>query len=217
MVKLFGNVGFDAYGHDFGRSLMILDDTLTAAEQGLEEKRARLVEEFANYEVSGKRIGEWDEDGRKVWEQSDIYQFDLELVDECLVNLRKSYVIAFYHTWERMVVRWAGVGQRANHNELRRGVESKGVRPHARLDAVRDLNNALKHNSRGFGANLIQSWPELLPPNFYVTKNYMIDDRFLIDWFSLITITKEQMREVIAALRASGPEAFPRAVALVAE
>lgn len=212
MAKLFGNHGFDAHGYDYGRSLAILDDTLTAAEQGLEDRRARLAADLADYETSGVRIGEWADGGQKIWDQSDVYEFDIELVDEGLANLRKSYVIAFYHSWERMVGRWADVGSKANHKELRRAVENKGVGPHPRLDAVRDLNNALKHNSKDYGAALIASWPEVLPPGFALGDDYGKDDKVKIDWFSLVTISHEQMREIIVALRASGPEPFPENV-----
>lgn len=210
MAKLFSNLGFDAHGYDYGRSLMILDDTLAAAERGLEHKREGLVADLADYEASGSRIGERADDGSKIWDQSDAYASEIELVDEGLANFRKSYVIAFYHSWERMVGRWANVGAKADHKELRQAVQDKGGKPHPRLDAVRDLNNALKHNSEVYGAALLKSWPEVLPPDFGLPDNYSKSDSAKINWFSLIAISGEQMREIIDALRASGPEPFPR-------
>lgn len=115
-----------------------------------------------------------------------------------------------------MVGRWAYVGIKADHAELRRGVEKKGINPHARLDAVRDLNNALKHNSRKYGADLLRSWPELIPEGFTLPGGYEGGTGW-VDWFAVILINDAQMREIIAALRASGPEAFPRKVELAEE
>lgn len=209
MATIFQGLGFNVHGYDYGRSLMVLEDTLVEAERGLTQKRERTLAEAAEYEAKGERIGEWADDGRKIWDQSDAYNFDLELIDEGLANIRKAFVIALYHSWERMVGRWAEVGAKADHAELRRGVEKKGVAPHVRLDAVRDLNNALKHNSRKYGADLLNSWPELTPEGFALPDGYEGGNGW-VDWFSVITIDDKQMREIISALRASGPEAFPR-------
>ena len=78
MAKLFGDIWFNPHGYDYGRSLTVLDDTLTAAERGLEERRSTIQAEYDAYEASGKRLGQWEEDG-KIWDQADVYEFDLEL------------------------------------------------------------------------------------------------------------------------------------------
>lgn len=98
MVKIFQGLTFDVHGYDYGRSLMVLEDTLVEVERGLREKRERTLAEAAEYEASGRRIGEWADDGSKIWDQSDAYSFDMELLDDGLVNIRKSFVIALYHS-----------------------------------------------------------------------------------------------------------------------
>ena len=200
------NLSFDTIGYDYGRTLMTLSDTLTATEQGIAGKRAAVELDLAAYNAGDEFIGEHAE-GITLWEQSDVYEFDIELLDESLIVLRKSYVILFYHSWERMVGRWAKVGSKANHDELVAGMEKEGIKKHARLDAVRDLNNALKHNSKACGKALLKSWPEVLPPDYALPADYD-DPATRPDWFEIITITPDIVQEVIATLRASGPEGF---------
>jgi hypothetical protein len=208
MAKLFAGLSFNAIGYDYGRTLMTLSDTLTAAEQGIAGKRAAAELDLATYNAGGEFIGEREE-GFTLWEQSDVYEFDIELLDESLVALRKSYVILFYHSWERMVGRWAKVASRASHDELVAGMEKQGIKKHARLDAVRDLNNALKHNSKAFGKALLKSWPEVLPPGYTLPADYD-NPAIRPDWFEIITITPDIIQEVVETLRASGPEGFPK-------
>jgi hypothetical protein len=207
MAKLFAGLSINLQGYDYGRSLMTLSDTLTATERVIAEKRAGIEANLAAYNAGGVFIGE-REDGVTIWEQSDAYEFELELLDESLIVLRKSYVILLYHSWERMVGRWAKLGPKPNHKELVEGMEKKGIKKHPRLDALRDLNNALKHNSKTFGAGLLTSWPEVLPAGFSLPENYR-DPAVRPNWFEIITVTPDIIDEVVATLKASGPEGFP--------
>lgn len=207
-------IGFHAIGHDLDRGLTILSDSLNTATDALTERRAQIVQDYADYEAgvsagSVERIGEWDEDAGWIWEQSQFYEFDLTTVDETIASMRKAHVIALYHHWERVISRWAlrqmlanGVTPDGNltHGDFKKAVVAGGYDVHPRLDAVRALNNCLKHNSDDFGPKLMKRWPELFPADYKGGKGS--------DWFEDITITEEQMTEIVEALRTSGPPAW---------
>ncbi|AJY46507.1 hypothetical protein [Martelella endophytica] len=192
---------FDADAYRYSKSVDILKDTLSAALRGLRDQRATLQEEYNQYEEGGVRIGEWEDDGVKLWDQADVYAFQIDATDEAIANLYKPYVIAFYHNWERNLARRANLKDKPNHTVLRDALSKMGVTLPDRLDAVRDLTNALKHNSDYFGRKLLKSWEELLPMNFSPRK-----EENLTDWYELINISGNQMLEIIATVRKAYPD-----------
>lgn len=96
---------FNVYGHDFERGLMVLRDSLTAAMAALRE---RISAEYDPYKAALDRgeppVGERDEEsGAWVWEQSQFFDYDLELIEETKNALRKTHATAIYHHWERVI------------------------------------------------------------------------------------------------------------------
>lgn len=204
-------IGFNTFGYDLERGIDILQDSLKIALDALEQKRRDTEQEYENYEAGVaagtiEREGEW-EDGVRLWEKSQFYDLDIEMIAETVEAVRKAHVVALYHHWERTISRWARLENlipadvaKPNHGHLRNALLGAGIVPHHRLNAIRDLNNALKHNSDEFGAKLLKSWSKLLPPNFQGGPG--------ADWYQAITLTDADVRLIAEALKRSGPSAF---------
>lgn len=92
----------------------------------------------------GEPIGEW-EDGHLLWDQSQL--FEAEIIDayEVLYEVRKTFIIALYHFWERAAAGWKG--SEGSHAELAEYCRQEGYGPSPELEAVRCLANFLKHGS----------------------------------------------------------------------
>ena len=54
-----------------------------------------------NLEQGGKWIGESDDDGLVIWDQSQILDYEIDVVTEAAQDLRKAFALALYHHWER--------------------------------------------------------------------------------------------------------------------
>lgn len=195
-------IGFDTAGYDLERGIGILQDSLKAALDALEDKRRLTVKQYEDYDAglaagTIEPEGEW-EDGLCIWEKSQFFDFDIEMIDETVVAVRKAHVMALYHHWERTIARWArretliaAEVEKPNHGHLRTALLSAGITPHHLLDAIRDLNNALKHNSDDFGAKLVKSWSELLPSGLQSGPD--------IDWYEVITLKETDVRQIAEA------------------
>lgn len=202
------------HGFDFERGLSILDQSLSAATGALELNRAAVQKQWDDYEAAvaagAPEDVEWDDD-IKVWDRGMAYENDLHMIQDAHGVMRKAHVIALYHLWERVVRGWTKAPASADHKRLRKLVEAKGIKVHPRLEAIRDLNNALKHNSEKSGPELLGSWPELFSDEFKSGIAERLDkartdpQRPMIDWFEAIRINDGQMAEVVLALRTSGP------------
>lgn len=201
-------------GVDFERGLDVLRDSLVAATGALEANRIAIQQAWDEYEdavANGAPPDEVWEDELKVWDQTFAYENDIQMIDETLDMMRKAHVIALYHLWERIVRSWTRAPQGDRHDDLVRRVEAKGIAVDFRLTAVRDLNNALKHNSEIYGPRLLTSWPEVFTDKF----RSRIEDRLAklridptaapIDWHDAITVTEDRMDEILEAVRMSGP------------
>lgn len=215
---------FNVYGHDFERGLMVLRDSLTAAMAALDKQRERISAEYDAYKAALDRgeppVGERDEEsGAWVWEQSQFFDYDLELIEETKNALRKTHATAIYHHWERVIRSWTSAHGQETHDELAAKAVEKGQRIADRLKVISYLNNALKHNSQRFGPLLMEAWPEVFPEGFadlvkrrreeaaQRQANGIGDGEFWPDWFDAITLTDAHVDEVFVATRASGPRA----------
>ena len=75
-----------------------------------------------------------------------------------------------------------------------------GIEVSPRLVAVKDLANLLKHDNDRRGADLLKSWPELLPN----VKN-RAENR--TDWYGAVRLTDQHLTEAFNIIAASGPDA----------
>lgn len=214
---------FNLLGHDFEHGLMILSDSLLAATDALKSKSAQIANNYQKYEArlaAGEPPeGEWDEDGVKIWERSEFFRFDLELINEALNTLRKAYVIAVFHHWERVIRRLTGLSGHETFDRLVESAAARGQPIHARLTLVSDLNNTLKHDSMRAGPKLLKSWPGVFPPGYAdrLAKREAAaaaraaqglgDGGMHYDWHDAVQLSQEHMDEVFAIVRESGPRA----------
>ncbi len=53
------------------------------------------------YQTAGDWIVEHDDDGNVMWDQETLLEMDIEASDEAIMALRKAFVMALYHHWER--------------------------------------------------------------------------------------------------------------------
>lgn len=202
------------HGMDFERGLQILRVSLDAASSALEASRIETRQKWDDYEqavADGAQPDEIWEDEAKVWDQSFAFEDELRMIDETGDIMRKAHVIAVYHLWERIVAAWTKASGQPDHKKLVGLLSGKRIDVHPRMAAVRDLNNALKHNSGKYGRALLQSWPELFTDRFRETIEARLEkitadpSSSRVDWHEAITITPERMNEIMKAVCQSGP------------
>tara|TARA_R110000782_G_scaffold40150_7_gene92814 strand:- start:3820 stop:4494 length:675 start_codon:yes stop_codon:yes gene_type:complete len=215
---------FNVDGHDFERGLMILRDSLTAALQALDLQREKVGTEYDEYNAGLARgepaKGDFDEESETwIWEQSQFYDYDLELIEETKGAIRKTHATAIYHLWERVVRNWTGSHGRETHDMLVEKLVEKGLTVDERMKTISHLNNALKHNSHRFGPLLLAAWPEVFPADYADQierqKQQATDwkerghgnGEFWPDWFDRITLTDADMDTIFDVVRRSGPRA----------
>lgn len=189
-------------GYTFQQGVTVLKDAYQAAADALQEEWQRAKDEAVTYQDavdSGQTlwIGERDEDGYVIWDQEMVHQMDIEAKIEGQNGLRKAFVLAAYHHWERGARTWTSDDVR-DHKRLILAVKAKGIGISERLDAVRDLANVLKHDNDARGAELIASWPAVFPKSFQQSNTRT-------DWYDAVRLTDAHLCEVFDAIAASGP------------
>jgi hypothetical protein len=199
---------------DFERGLAVLRSSLDAATGALEANREAIQKDWDGYEDAlnnGVPADEIWEDDVKVWDQGHAHENDIRLILETREIMLKAHAIAAYHLWERIVRSWTKAPAKADHEMLVKLVEAKGITVHFRMAAIRDLNNALKHNSEKYGPALLVSWPELFSARFREGIRHRLakisgdPTASKVNWHEAITINSDQMDELMDAVRASGP------------
>lgn len=195
-------LNFNLLGFAFQQGVDWLATGFATAAVALAEQPAKRRRDLAAYEASvaagGERIGEW-EDGLRLWEQDQVFETQIGDAEESLMDLRKAYVLAAYHHWERAARRWSRTSKDARHAELVTATSELGYPIDARIDAVRDLANTLKHNNATWATKLFASWPELLKAD--------PAKRPEMDWYGLIELDDRHVQDVCEIIRRSGPNA----------
>lgn len=190
---------FNLHGYLFQEGVKGLALGFSTATAALAAGSRRLERELAAYEArvaaGGERIGEW-EDGICLFEKDDILRLESEAAAEALMDLRKAYVLAAYHLWERSAQRWT---QRtnANHTVLVGQTKERGYPLDPGLDGVRDLANTLKHNSASKARRLAASWPEMLKTDPLSVTDW--------DWYAEIKLADADVLRVLDVVGRSGP------------
>src|SRR5688572_672111 len=151
---------FNLLGYDFQTDVDVLKQSYLSAEAALAADVERTIEEAFAYqqeiEQGGQFIGERAEDGSILWSHDQVLELKHEVAKEALSALRRAYVIALYHAWERGARRWTNAGKHAKHDTLVTGVAALGLAVHPRLAVVRCLANLLKHPSDKWGQELLE-------------------------------------------------------------
>lgn len=149
---------FNFVSYAFESGLTVVERGYVAARDAINaeidiiEANARAYEQHVA--EGGERIGEW-EDGHLLWEKSQLYEAEINDAREVLYEVRKTFIIALYHFWERSAAGWKG--SEGSHAELAEFCREHGYGPSPELDAVRYLVNFFKH-----GPNSRSDWLERL-------------------------------------------------------
>ena len=198
---------FNTYGHAFEHGLLVIEKSFRVAVQALTLSRDSLIGELGSYrealEAGQPQIGEWDEDGFTLWDQESLLNFEIGDAEEAMVALRRAYILALYHHWERAMRRQLDM-VKGDHADLVRVGRRRGMTFHPRLDAVRDMANLFKHANDKWATALLVSWPTILPNGFTTSP--------FTDGPSAAVLTDEVVHEVVEILRQSGPrttEVYP--------
>lgn len=106
MVKL----NFNLAAFSFQRGVAILAKSFASAIVALNADVQNAKDEAFGYQQSleqgGEWIGETDDDGTVIWDQSQILDYEVEVVNEAAQELRKAFALALYHHWERSARLW---------------------------------------------------------------------------------------------------------------
>lgn len=197
MAKL--NINWRGYSYQAGVEVLV--QSYLASQQALEDGIERAQEEALGYQqaidqgIEEPQI-EYDDDGTPIVDHADVLAWNVDLAQEASMALRKAFIIAAYHHWERSARGWTS-SQHGKHDKLVALSQEKGYPIHPRLAAIRDLVNLLKHDNSAWGDKLLASWPQLLSPAFKA--------KIVTDWYEAVQLRNEHVTEVLDALAASGP------------
>ena len=191
---------FNLQGFIFQSGLDALEAGLKTTLTALANELNRIKEERVAYEEASTQGGEWigecDDDGYVLWDQSRLLSMQAEAACTALMDAKKAFVIAVYHYWERSALNFIGKGL-AGHENLENEVRKFCYQIDPKLKAVCWLVNTLKHNNERYGSKLRNVWPEVI--------NSGIREAIHADWYGSIHLSDEQVFEVLAVIRNSGP------------
>lgn len=197
---------FSVHGYMFEEGVKALEAAFVAASDTLETtlaaKQAQLTDYLMHIERGGLPIGEWDDEGNRLWEQEDVLVMHIETTTEALIALRKSTVIALYHHWERAIRKTTGVPADGKHSALISAAAGEGLDISPKLEAVRCLVNLLKHDNERWARKLRHLWPDVL-------SDFDGQSKFN-DWYQAVTLSRKQVCQVFGIVRTSGPIATTR-------
>lgn len=192
---------FNVLGFSFQQGLKHLRASFEAGAIAIAREREGAYDAVKAYLASvaagGLQIGEWNEDGTRVWDQEQVLEFDAESMNLAARAHRHAFVVAIYHHWERAAWVWAGRPAKVDHARLARWTRDRGYPVDDRLEPVRHLTNLLKHDNPRWAGMVFKVWPEVLPW-------YPLDHRPR-SFAEEVFLTDDHVREVLEIVAASGP------------
>lgn len=197
MVKL----GFDVRGYHFEVGLKAIAQGFRASATALNTDVERIKVERIAYEESGVWEGERDDDGHVIWSRGQILEMEQEAAEEALMHLRKAFVLALYHHWERAIRAYTSSSQHPRHKELVERAEQAGIAVVPELEKAYRLANALKHNSDNHGPRLFEIWPGIFDEHFRSASG--------VEWYGSVALSDEHVDEVIETIAKAGPKMWP--------
>ncbi|MCF1464275.1 hypothetical protein FS827_23545 [Agrobacterium vitis] len=184
--------------YHFEHGLRMLEKGYTAARDSLFEEITRTKAASETYErdlaKDGKWIGEHDDEGNLLWDQTQMFEVQIDDIESALFEVRKAFVIALYHFWEDSVAHWMNLKGQTTFPKMVEYCASQGYGPSPDIDAARCLTNHLKH-----GRNSGTDWLGQLRRDH---SSFLPEPQGFIFGFSEDTLFK-----VAAAVAASGPKA----------
>ncbi len=183
-------------GYHFHRDLDMLQKGYRAARDALYAEIRNLENEAESYENDlangGAWIGETDEEGRTLWDQSQVYGYSIDDTHLSVYQVRKAVVIAFYHFWEDSVAFWMNAKDQCKHAAMEKFCAEQGYGPSPDLDAVRCLANHFKHgqnSNRDWRARLFDKYPTFMPSTSA----------------RLLRLSEDTMTTILETVKNSGP------------
>ncbi|MCY1360063.1 hypothetical protein D9M69_466710 [compost metagenome] len=196
-------VNFNMVGYDFSRGIRILKEGYASAILALKQKADTLGTQLLEYREHLAHGGEPDEErdaeGFLLWDRERLLEMDLAVCSDGLGEVRKAFVIALYHHWERAVRKDTGYSKQ-KHDELLEAAAAAQIAVQPDLEKVRHLVNTLKHNNEKRGSELLKHWPEVFPSEFHHNAN--------TDWYQSIGLTDAHVHQALNIIAGSGPEAM---------
>ncbi len=193
-------IPFNILGYRFEKGLQVFKESFDSAMVGVLRKKEAIQAELMEYKHSldngGKWIGERDEDGYLLWDRETLLEMDLEESAEAVVELRKAFVLAIYHYWERTIRIYCHTTEPGHPNLIDRAKEN-GIMIGQHLERVHLLANVLKHNSSKWGNRLIRAWPDVFSTRFQSNDQ--------TDWSAALAITDLHVNDAFEAILNSGP------------
>lgn len=183
--------------YQFEHGLRMLEKGYIAARDSLKAELTSIEREAEAYDLAisngAEPTAEYDEDGYRLWEQSQVYEVQIADVHSALFEVRKAFVIALYHFWEDSVANWMQrAGKQTDHEKLAAYCQSQGYGPSPDLEAARCLSNHLKH-----GRNSKTDW---------LARLKMANPSFLPQAHGFVFgISEDTLFKVSGAILASGP------------
>jgi hypothetical protein len=200
MSSLGFNLQFSVIGYEFESSIRTLKKSFELSRAALDVEVGRIRNDLAAYLASGEFIGERTDEGDIIWDQERAYEMDIEAAEEAIEELRRTYVIAIYHRWERGV-RLSTRSDEHSHLKLVKVAEKHGIHPLPVLEKISHLVNLLKHNNAKWDEKLLASWSDVVHANILNRRDG--------DFCASIVLTDKHIEEILNAVAVSGPVAFP--------
>jgi len=203
-------VAFNFNGHAviFEAGLDTIEQGYAAAVTGItleiDRKKGAFYDYNRHIENGGAPTEERDDDGYLIWSQDQILEATIAVAEEALMSLRKAYVVAIYHHWERSALKWTS-RKNEKHDDLARLVLAMGYPIDPHLHAVRDLANLLKHDNDRWGLKLHGSWSAVFPADFRPP----LDGAWPVNWYDRVTLSDEHIKTIMTTVRGSGPKNLP--------
>lgn len=101
MTNPFSNLVFSVVGYEYESSIRTFRRSFELSRTALEADVEKIRSDLAAYLAGDEWIGERTEHGHVLWDQERTYELDIEAAEEAIQDLRRTYVIAIYHRWER--------------------------------------------------------------------------------------------------------------------
>ncbi|WP_295217319.1 hypothetical protein [uncultured Brevundimonas sp.] len=192
---------FDWFGYSFQTGLGVLRSSMLAARDALSANVEIAQEEAVGYQervragVEEAQI-DYDDAGYVILDHQDILNWNVQVAEDAEMALRKAFVLAVYHHWERSARKWTESAH-GKHDALEKLTLTKGYPIDPKLGAVRDLVNLLKHANSVWAKRLMSSWPAVFYPD--------VQPLPLLDWYEAVNLTDPIVDEIFEIISKSGP------------
>jgi len=193
---------FNMLGYIYESGLDSLRASFVSGSQGLRQKLEDTTKALDDYQHSLRNGGEWigerdPEEGYVIWDQEQVFNFDIDAAHEAYGELRKAFAIAAYHYWERSIRKYCKA-QGGKHADLVTKALGEGFPISSDLNRTHRLANALKHNNDSSGKKLLDCWPEVFSSTFKQRKH--------MDWYSVVHLSDDQVHQAFDIILSSGPQ-----------